>query len=433
MRHLYSILFFLALPFLFLRLWWKGRENPAYRLRWSERLGFIPILSAPHSLWLHAVSMGEVIAAKPLIAALRQQYPNLTIVITTTTISGSLMACQLVSKNIIHYYSPYDTASAINRFLDRTKPIYAIVMETELWPNLFHYTAKRRIPILLANARLSESSMQAYLKMISLTRPMLAHVSCIAAQTQADADRFIQIGANLAQIQVMGNVKFDVPIPIELVEKGQAWRDQCIAPIAEKRRQTIIAASTHLGEEEIIFSAFDKLLNTHPHTLLILVPRHAERTHMILQQCEQKNYRVVCRTENKPCSAQTQIFLGDTMGELFFYYAMADIAFIGGSLCVIGGHNPLEPAALNLPIVTGIHVFNFAQIFTQLQDADAVIMVRDETQLNDIWAKFLDDIAYREQVGAAGKKVVEENRGAVARHLAYVSNACVFKSPDDIP
>ncbi len=423
MRHLYSALFFLALPFLFVRLWWKGRKNPEYRLRWSERLGYIPTVSASHSLWLHAVSMGEMIAAKPLISALRQQYPDLTIVITTTTLSGSLMARQLVGEKICHYYSPYDTAFAINRFLDRAKPIYAIVMETELWPNLFHYTAKRHIPILLANARLSESSMRSYSKMIELTRPMLAHVSCIAAQTQADADRFIQIGANPTQIQVMGNVKFDVPIPLALIQKGRAWRDKFIAPVAEKHRQTIIAASTHLGEEEIILSAFDRLLKTHPHTLLILVPRHAERTNIVLQQCEQKGYRVIRRTQNQICSQQTQIFLGDTMGELFLYYAMADLAFVGGSLCPIGGHNPLEPAALSLPVVTGTHVFNFAQIFKQFQDAAAAVMVIDEVQLKDIWAKLLDDTAYRKQMGAAGKKVVAENRGAVAKHLAYVGSS----------
>jgi 3-deoxy-D-manno-octulosonic-acid transferase len=416
MRHIYSFLFYCALPLLFARLWWKSKKTPDYRLRWSERLGFIPYLPGEHSIWIHAVSMGEMIAAKPLIVALREKYPDQMLVITTTTVSGSLMASQLVDEKTFHYYLPYDTSGAINRFLNRTKPIQAIIMETELWPNLLHFVAKRNIPILLANARLSEISMKSYLKITALVRPMLAHITCIAAQTQQDADRFMQLGAKPAQIHILGNIKFDVPLPLALIEKGKALRQSWDA-----NRPTVIAASTHPGEEDIVLEAFAQLLKKQPDTLLILVPRHAERANDIADLCQKKALSIVRRTQNQPCLPQTNVFLGDTMGELFLYYAAADVAFVGGSLVRIGGHNLLEPAALGLPVITGPYVFNFTEIFNQLHRAGATLNVLNSSDLYQAWAELINDPQYRKKIGSAGKTVVEENRGAVERHLNHLN------------
>lgn len=418
MRPIYTCLFYLSLPFLFMRLWWKGRKSPGYRLRWRERLGYVsPLPMTEKPIWIHAVSLGEMIAAKPLIHALRAAYPDTTLLITTTTVTGSALAQQYVGDKLSHYYLPYDLPGPLTRFLDRIHPQHLVLMETELWPNLLHYTAERGIPTLLANARLSPASLHAYLRILCLTRQMCAHISCIAAQTQADADRFMQLGAKSTQIQVMGNIKFDLSLPGDIIEKGRALRHSW----GLQNRPVLIAASTHVGEEEVVLAAFHALLKNHPETLLILVPRHPERFEQVEKHCQTQGYRVLRRTQNQPCLPTTQIWLGDTFGELFLYYAMADIAFIGGSLVPTGGHNPLEAAALGMVIITGPHTFNFIEIFSLLQAADAVMTVTSAAALCAAWETCIQDIAYREERGKAGQKIIAENRGAVAKHMAYLS------------
>jgi len=417
MRQLYTFLFYCSLPFIFLRLWRKGKKIPDYRLRWAERLGFIPDLSAKNTIWLHAVSMGELIAARPLILGLRKQYPDKTLVITTTTVSGSNLAQQYVSDKIYHCYLPYDLPGPIHRFLDRVRPTQAIIMETELWPNLLHATAKRSIPVLLANARLSDISMKSYLRIVWLTREMMANITCIAAQTQDYANRFIKLGAKPEQIRVMGNIKFDVPVPTQLVEKGKALRHDW----ALTQRPVVIAASTHHGEEEIVLQAFKNLLTTHHDALLIIVPRHPERFDEVAVLCEKQGHQVIRRSQNQPCTATTQIFLGDSMGELFLYYAMADVAFVGGSFVSVGGHNPLEPAAVCLPVLTGTQIFNFTEIYALMEKAGAAMEVQDAAALADAWHILLADAARCEQMGKAGEKVVVENKGAVEKHLNYLA------------
>lgn len=417
MRYLYSTLFYLALPFVFIRLWWKGRKVPGYRLRWRERLGFIPPLPAGPSLWLHAVSLGEMIAARPLILALQQRYPQKSLVITTMTVTGSSLAQKYVGDNTYHVYIPYDLPGAVQRFLNQAHPDLVIIMETELWPNILHYAAKRDLPILLANARLSQSSMQAYQYIIALTRDMLPNISCIAAQTQEDAERFMVLGAKSQQIQVMGNIKFDVSLPQELIEKGRRLRQSW-----GEVRPTVIAASTHASEEEKILHAFAKLRETYPNALLLLVPRHPERFDGVAQLCQKQGYRMVRRSQNQPCLADTQILVGDSLGELFLYYAMADVAFVGGSFVETGGHNLLEPAALALPVLTGPSTFNFTEIFNLLQAAGGVASVADESALALKWGQLIADPAYRRQMGENARGVVEQNRGALERHLQYISH-----------
>jgi 3-deoxy-D-manno-octulosonic-acid transferase len=417
MRYLYTLLFYCCLPFLFIRLWRKGKKTPGYRLRWKERLGFIPSLAIKDSIWIHAVSLGEMIAAKPLIQALRAQYSDKILVITTTTVSGSSLAQQYVSDKVYHYYLPYDLPGPITRFLDKICPAQVIIMETELWPNLLHYTAQRNVPILLANARLSVSSMQSYARIVTITREMLSHIDCIAAQTQQDADHFMQLGAKPEQIRILGNVKFDMPLPMDLIEKGHALRQSFGAP-----RPTLIAASTHAGEEEIILRAFHQFLKNWPDALLILVPRHPERFEAVAELCQQQGHSLIRRTQQQSCTETTQIFLGDTLGELFLYYAMADIAFVGGSFAHIGGHNPLEPAAVGLPVLTGPIVFNFTEIFKLLHKAGAALTVADEITLCDAWTRLMHDPAQCKQMGQIGQQVVDENRGAVKKHLEYLQH-----------
>lgn len=416
MRIIYSLLFYLALPFIYIRLWWKGRKIPAYRQRWAERLGFIPALGGQPCIWLHAVSVGELIAARPLILALRQHYPTRNLVITCMTATGSAIASQYQDEKIHHVYVPYDVPGAIKRFLQRVNPCLAIVMETELWPNLHHYTAQWGASILIANARLSQKSMQGYQRIPFLVRPMLHDITRIAAQSSDDAARFITLGADPERTAIWGNIKFDIPVPTDLVKQGQELRAGWQGP-----RPVVIAASTHAGEEEQVLQAFDELRKKLPETLLILVPRHPNRFDEVALLCQKRGYNYVRRSEQKNCNLEHQIFLGDTLGELFLYYAAADVAFVGGSLVPVGGHNLLEPAAIGLPIVTGPQLFNFTEISQLLRQAEAVVSVDNDRELARIWLQLLTDSDRSQEMGKRAVAVVEKNRGALDKHLAYIA------------
>lgn len=416
MRFLYSILFCLGLPFFFLRLWFKGCKAPAYRLRWAERLGHISKTLPKGSIWIHAVSVGEVIVAKHLIATLQKQYPKAYLVLTTTTPSGSKLAKQLVGDRLYHCYFPYDIPSVVRRFLNRVRPVQAIFMETELWPNVLHEMARRNIRIFLANARLSHKSMRAYAKIASLTRSMLSHLDAIGAQTNAYAERFINLGADPKKVRVMGNMKFEVPIPQAQVDKGRAVRLQQFGS-----RPTWVAASTHAGEETLLLAAFKKVRQKHPRALLILVPRHIERTPDLVKLCQACGYVFAKRTQRTPYAADLEVLLGDTLGELCYYYGMADIAFVGGSLVPVGGHNPLEPAALQVPVITGSYVFNFTDIFNRLAQSGGLIKVQDVQALTQAFLRCVEDTQYRRQIGNAGYGVIAANRGATNQHMAYLN------------
>lgn len=416
MRNLYSILFYLALPFIFLRLIWKGRKIPGYRQRWPQRLGFIPE-QKPGTIWLHAVSLGELIAARPLINALRKNFPKYPVLITNMTASGAGLAAQMANDDIKYAYLPYDVPTAVNRFLDRAQPKLAVIMETELWPNLIHYTAKRGIPILIANARLSERSCKGYRKIKFLTEPLLQDITVIAAQTQADAQRFIDLGASAAKTPAWGNIKFDVPYPEELVAKGRALRQSWGEP-----RPILIAASTHGGEEEKVLTAFAQLRESYPQALLILVPRHPERFDEVAALCQKRGFSTVRRSQNLPCSPETAVFVGDSLGEMFVYYAAADIAFVGGSFAPIGGHNLLEPAALGLPIITGPNMMNFVEITQLLTNASALINVEDENGLLSAWRELLADKSRQQQMGQNAQQVVADNKGALERHVNFIGH-----------
>lgn len=408
------------MPFILLRLLWRSRKAPDYRKRVCERLGYAPA-ALEHSIWVHAVSVGETIAATPFIKALQKQFPNLPIVVTNMTPTGSARAKAAFGDSVKHAYVPYDIPGAVTRFINRTHPKILIVMETELWPNLFSICKQKNIPILLANARLSEKSARGYRAIASLTREMLSAICTLASQGFADAERFIALGMKKENVIVTGNIKFDLVLPENLAEKSQALRTAI-----GTNRLVWIAASTHPGEDEIILSAHHEIRKKFPNALLILVPRHPERFNSVAQLCTQNNFSVARRSLNETCSDSTAIYLADTMGEMMLMYSISDIAFVAGSFAQVGGHNMLEPAALGKPIITGPVLFNFAEISEMLINAKGMIKVTDANELAETVARIFADENYRKQVGGNALSIVEKNRGALRKQVEVVERLLNF-------
>ena len=418
-RALYSLLLHLALPLLAGRLAWRAWRAPAYSRRIGERFAVGLPEFKPGGIWVHAVSVGESIAAAPLIRALLARYPDLPITITCMTPTGSeriqaLFGGAEFAGRIQHCYLPYDLPWAAARFLDRVQPCLALVMETELWPNHIHQCAQRGIPVALANARLSERSARGYARFAKLTAPMLAQLSLIAVQTAAEAERFRKLGALDACVEVTGSIKFDLSIEPELLQRAAGLREQWQAT----RRPIWIAASTHAGEDEIVLAAHRQLLEQWPEALLILVPRHPERFAAVFELCRQQGCSTRRRSSGAPLVAGDQVLLGDTMGELLLLYALADAAFVGGSLVANGGHNLLEPAALGLPVLSGPHLFNFLEIAAKLRDAGALIEVTDARALAESVAMLWREPGQAEKMRDAGLAVMQANQGALDRLLA---------------
>ena len=399
-----------------LRLLWRSRLAPAYKKRWPERFGFFKFSTADqHGIWVHVVSVGEVIAAVPLIQALSKQYPQKKLIVTTMTPTGSERVRSNLPKEIFHVYTPYDIPGAINRFLNKVKPDLLILMETELWPNILHACKKRKIPTLLANARLSAKSTKGYQHFQPLTKQMLACLSVIAAQAKPDAERFISLGATEAQIKITGNMKFDLQVPASLQESAEILRQKL-----GSHRPIWVAASTHEGEDEILLRAFKKIRLEFPESLLILVPRHPERFNKVAQLCKKEGFRLARRSTRESCLDNTAIFLGDTMGELRLFFGAADLAFIGGSLIPRGGHNMLEAAAFGLPILTGPHFFNFLEVARLLQEADAIRIVNNENELAEQVILLMKETNLRYLLGERCQQVVKANRGALENHLTII-------------
>jgi len=414
-RTLYTALFYLGLPLIAVRLWWRARRAPAYAKRIGERFahGLPPMQKG--GLWVHAVSVGESIAAAPLVRALLERYPQSPITLTCMTPTGSERIRALFEGNprVQHCYLPYDLPDAMGRFLDNVQPRLGIIMETELWPNLVNQCARRGIPVALANGRLSARSARGYARFAGLTAPMLEQMSLLAVQTEAEAQRFRELGARPATVTVTGSIKFDLRPDAALPDRAQALRAQWQAV----DRPVWIAASTHQGEDEIILTAHRELLRTHSDALLVLVPRHPERFAQVGTLVEQSGLSLARRATNEAVGPGTQVLLGDTMGELLLLYGTADIAFVGGSLVPNGGHNLLEPAALTKPVLSGPHLFNFQDIAERLTDAKALQVVDDASGLADAARNLIELPQAARRMGEAGLAVMRANQGALERLL----------------
>jgi len=414
-RTLYTALFYLGLPLVAIRLWLRARKAPAYAKRIGERFSCNMPTLQPGGIWVHAVSVGESIAAAPMIRALLQRYPQLPITVTCMTPTGSerIQALFANEPRIQHCYLPYDLPCAAARFLDRVQPKLAVIMETELWPNHIHQCAKRGIPVALANGRLSQRSAKGYGRFSKLTAPMLAEMSLFAVQTEAEAQRFRDLGARPETVDVTGSIKFDLTIDPQLLQRAADLRAQWQA----LERPVWIAASTHEGEDEVVLDAHRRLLANHPDALLILVPRHPERFNTVFDLCQREGFATVRRSTGTIVDAQTSVLLGDTMGELLFLYALADSAFVGGSLVANGGHNLLEPAALAKPVISGPHLFNFLDIAAQLREAGALAEVDDAEGLAVEVQRLFELPRDAQRMAEAGLAVMRRNQGALQRLL----------------
>jgi 3-deoxy-D-manno-octulosonic-acid transferase len=416
MRSLYSLLLYLATPLVLAYLAVRGLRDRGYAQRWSERFGRFDPPPDTGGIVVHAVSMGEVNAASALVRAMQKAFPEHPLCLTTFTPTGSERVRALFRDEVFHVYAPLDLPGAVRRFLDRVRPRLLVIMETEIWPNLYREAAARGIPILIANARISDRSIGAYRRFRGLTAAALNRVSRIAAQSEQDASRLIEIGADPGRMQVTGNLKFDIRLPPSLQEQGEsirlAWGTD---------RLVLIAGSTHEGDEEPVVEAFRRLLAAFPNALLVLVPRHPERFGRAAQQARSAGLKVSLRSEGASCPRSCQCFVIDAMGELLRYYAASDVAFVGGSLAPIGGHNVLEPAALSKPVLVGPHTFNFVDITNQLLDAGAAIRVTGAGDLEEAVSRLFRDPERRDRMGRASRDLVKGGQGALARTLEITS------------
>jgi 3-deoxy-D-manno-octulosonic-acid transferase len=410
MYPIYLFLIHLLVPFAELRLFLLTIRNPQYRTDWRQRFGIVPGIKNRNKLiWIHAVSVGEVNAAKPLVDYFQNHYQNYDLLITTVTAGGADAVKKNFSGEVSHRYLPYDIPICVNRFLGSIKPCLLVIMETEIWPTLYYSCHIRNIPLALVNARLSEKSLKGYRLVSGFCRTTLGYINILAAQSQIDADRFVSLGVDNKNIFVTGNLKFDVSIPSSVVQEAE------LIKLRFGNRPVLITASTHKGEEEIIINAMAIIIKIIPDCLLIIAPRHPARAVKIKQLCEKNLFKTTCYTDNAIDLDPIQVIILDTLGILLSYYAAADIALVGGSLVPLGGHNLLEPAALGLPILSGKYLFNFKETGELLNDADALLMVSNAEELSSTVIRLFEDSELRQNMGARAKAVVNSNQGNINR------------------
>jgi 3-deoxy-D-manno-octulosonic-acid transferase len=407
MRYFYSCLFYLIVPFILLRLLWRSIKAPAYRHRWRERFALYSKSYHQDVIWFHAVSVGESEALFPLVKQIQEQHPNLNILITTTTPTGSARVKAVMQDSVIHVYLPYDMPDAVYRFMCCFKPKLAVIMETEIWPNLFFACGKRGIPLYIINARLSEKSSRGYQKIPSLVHLALAQVSLVATQTNDDAKRFISIGADSTKVKTLGNIKFDIKVPDKVIEQGMQIKIDLFSG-----RFVWLIASTHKDEELIFLNIYQFIKNKIPELLLIIVPRHPERFSEVKKQCEQQQLTVVLRTSKEKVSQVTDVYLADTLGELKMLYASADVAFVGGSMVPSGGHNILEAAAVGVPVMFGPYMSNFKEIARGVLAANAAIQCQDREALILNLLMLYNQPSFRVALAENAKTFVIQNQGA---------------------
>ncbi|HQW10157.1 MAG TPA: lipid IV(A) 3-deoxy-D-manno-octulosonic acid transferase [Steroidobacteraceae bacterium] len=416
MRLLYLCVVYLLAPLVGIAMLLRGFRDHSYWSNFGERFGFGATAFAGSCLWVHAVSVGEIQASAALVRALRERYPEVPLVVTTVTPTGAQRARALFAGLAHVRYVPYDLPGSVRRFFARVRPRVAIILETELWPNLYHECGRRGVPLVLASARISPRSIGRYRRLAALFREALANGIVIAAQSPADAERFRYIGANPLRTHVMGNIKFDFALSAAAVAGGAALRAEHASG-----RPVWVAGSTHAKEEDLLLDAHRRVREQHPGALLILVPRHPTRFAEVRAALEGQGVRFAARSRGERCEPDTEVYLGDTLGELVLLYAAGDVAFVGGSLVPIGGHNLLEPAALGLPLLTGPFTFNAEDIAKLLIAEGAAEVVSTAEALSARVVALFDDAPERARIGTLGKAVVEANRGALSRLLALLA------------
>jgi len=415
LRRLYTALFHLVTPLVVARLLWRSRKAPDYRRRIAERFGCYRDAAAVPHVWFHAVSVGEAEAAFPLLRKLRERFPQERFVVTTTTPTGSRRVRDVLGESVAHVYLPYDLPGPVGRFLGAFRPRLAVILETEIWPNLYQACAASGIPLAIVNARLSERSARGYGRLPELTRDSLAAVTWLAAQSAADAERFRNLGVAAERVEVTGNLKFDLQLPDDVALRGGDIRNGLF-----RGRPTVVAGSTHEGEEEWLLESLAQLLGQFPDLLLVLAPRHPERFDAVAELCRRRGLAVTRRSSGAEV-LESPVFLLDTLGELRQFYAAGDVAYVGGSLVARGGHNPLEPAALGLPVLFGPQVFNFQEISRGLLDSGGAGQVGDGAGLTAELRHLLEDPSQRQTMGRASRSFVERGRGALQRVAAHLA------------
>ena len=420
MRTLYTFIFCLLLPLAIVRLFWRSRGNSHYRKRIAERFSFIPKRQGDQPcIWIHAVSVGEVIAATPMVKQLMLKYPHIDICVTTTTPTGSDRVRAALGFQVYHYYLPYDVPSFYARFIKQIQPSMLIIMETELWPNLIFGCKDQGIDVLLANGRLSNKSAKGYAKLDWISRPLFGALSFVAAQSSADAKRFKLLGVDAEKVINTGNIKFDISLDDSVFERQFELANQ----LQLDGRKVAIFASTHLGEDEKVIPMVKRLHQLYPEFVALIVPRHLERFGTVYDYSLQHGLKTIKITDMQPTTQDTQVIIGDTMGDMLAFYGLVDIAFIGGTLVLHGGHNYLEAAAWGLPLISGKSVRNFQAIAHQLQKADALNVVEDCYELERNLEAWLSGDTRFSQMGMNAKKSFDNTHGAL-QHLLNVIGKC---------
>ncbi len=412
-RIIYTLTLYLFIPLELMRLFWRGHVAPDYRRRWLERFAIALPPVKKGGIWVHTVSVGETLAALPVIRHLIDSHPEQTITVTTMTPTGSERVRAELGNKVYHVYAPYDLPDAVGRFLRHVQPTKLLIMETELWPNIIGGAKSHGLDIVLMNARLSARSAKGYLRFKNLIKTVLNKLSVIAAQHKDDAERFIALGAKESQVKVTGNIKYDLTIESTLLQKGDSLRAEFPAKLVW------IAASTHRGEDQPILEAHQLIREQYPDAQLIIVPRHPERFDEVAELCASQGFSYSRRSLDQ--ATDQPVYLGDTMGELVFLFAVADVAFVGGSLVETGGHNLLEPAALSKPVLTGPHDFNFRDVNRQMLASKAAVCVENPTQLAEQVIQWHSNPEAMKIAGENGLSVVKSNQGALKKLLTLIN------------
>lgn len=412
-RQLYSLLFYLLIPLLLVRVWWRGRRLPGYRRRLKERFGHWPPMPKG-MLWVHSVSVGETIAIRPMIERWLERHPDIPVLITTMTPTGSETVKAQFSERVYHAYLPWDLPHVQRRLVRRLKPAALVIVETELWPNLLHACDEAKVPVLLANGRLSEKSMRGYQKLKALSEPMLRSLTGIAAQHQPDADRFKKLGVEPNLIEVTGSIKFDLPLSSELLSQISQYRREL------QGRPVWVAASTHAGEEELLLAVHRAIRAEQPDALLILVPRHPDRFEAVASLLDREHWRYCRRSRRAKPRKMDAVFLADTLGELMLFYGAANAAVIGNSFNGGGGHNPIEPAALARPILMGPSYFNFQSIVDAMAGERSLTIVEDSEELTRRLIGLLKSQDLRDTFGQRAYVFFQQQQGALKRLETWI-------------